>query len=268
MAIDRLSQNESMVLGAESVSVIRGTKTLVNSVSLDLNKNELVGLVGPNGAGKSTLLSTLAGLNRPDSGRVQLHGKPIEQYSSIERAQRLGWMEQLSSAHWPVSVEHIVTLGRIPYLTRWQSLSDEDRELVRKVMQATDCLHLKDQAVTTLSGGELTRVMLARALAAEPTVLLADEPTAALDIGHQLQTMDLLRGFCSRERACIVVLHDLSLAARYCDRIYMLDNSELVASGSALDVLSPENVRKVYGVEITLAVSDDIPVLTPLHRSV
>jgi len=245
MAIDRLSQNESMVLGAESVSVIRGTKTLVNSVSLDLNKNELVGLVGPNGAGKSTLLSTLAGLNRPDSGRVQLHGKPIEQYSSIERAQRLGWME-----------------------TRWQSLSDEDRELVRKVMQATDCLHLKDQAVTTLSGGELTRVMLARALAAEPTVLLADEPTAALDIGHQLQTMDLLRGFCSRERACIVVLHDLSLAARYCDRIYMLDNSELVASGSALDVLSPENVRKVYGVEITLAVSDDIPVLTPLHRSV
>ncbi len=267
MAIDNLQVDTTPLLTAESISVVRGVKTLVDNVSLDLRANELVGLIGPNGAGKSTLLSTLAGLNPPDAGRVVLQGKAIDTYSGNERAKRLGWMEQLASAHWPVSVEHLVTLGRIPYLSRWQSISNDDRLLVRDIMEATDCLMLKDQPVTTLSGGELTRVMLARALAAEPNVLLADEPTAALDIGHQLQTMALLRGFCSHGRAGVVVLHDLSLAARYCDRLFMLNQSKLVASGLPSEVLSPEHIRDVYGVEVTLNTESDIPVLIPLHLS-
>ncbi len=266
MAIDSSIARATPLLAAESMSVVRGGKSILNAVSLSLSPHELVGLVGPNGAGKSTLLSGLAGLIRLDSGQVSLKGKPIESYSGSDRAKLLGWMEQLASAHWPVSAEHLVLLGRIPYLSRWQSVSKTDRQLVAEMMRATDCYGLKDQAVSTLSGGELNRVLLARVLASEPSVLLADEPTAALDIGHQLQTMELLREFCTKGRGCIVVLHDLSLAARYCDRLVLLHEAQVVANGAPLDVLSERNVHDVYGVE--LAVFDgEVPTLVPMRRS-
>ena len=243
----------------------RGGPDILHDCTIAVNEGEIAVIVGPNGAGKSTLLSTLAGLNEPDTGQVMLHDKPIGPYAANERAQQLGWLEQLSMAHWPVSVKHLVMLGRIPYLSRWQSPTDEDHQLVHEVMQATDCLSFQDQSVTTLSGGELTRVMLARALASEPSVLLADEPTAALDIGHQLQIMDLLKTFCTKERACIVVLHDLTLAARYCDRVYLMNDARVVASGLPMDVLNPDNVRSVYGVEIAVS-GGQKPSITALRR--
>ena len=266
MVTDSQASVPEQLLVADSVRVQRGKRVLLDEINVEVSPNELVGLIGPNGAGKSTLLSTLAGLNTPDAGRVFLKNKPIDDYTPSQRAQQLGWMEQLSAAHWPVSVRHLVMLGRIPYLSRWQSPSDKDHELVHDIMKATDCLTLQDQSVTTLSGGELTRVMLARTLASEPSVLLADEPTAALDIGHQLQTMDLLRAFCSYDRACVVVLHDLSLAARYCDRIYLLNDSHMIASGVPMAVLNTDNIRSVYGVEISVQ-NGEIPSLVPLRRT-
>jgi iron complex transport system ATP-binding protein len=265
MVIDSDKRAGDCLLKGESITETRGNRVLVDDVDIHLDRSELVGLIGPNGAGKSTLLSTLAGLKEPDTGQVMLHDKPIGQYAANQRAQQLGWLEQLSMAHWPVSVKHLVMLGRIPYLSRWQSPTDEDHQLVHEVMEATDCLSFQDQSVTTLSGGELTRVMLARALASEPSVLLADEPTAALDIGHQLQIMDLLKTFCTTERACIVVLHDLTLAARYCDRVYLMNDARVVASGLPMDVLNPDNVRSVYGVEIAV-IGGQQPSLTALRR--
>ena len=265
MATDSLNPGAAILLRAESLGEIRGNRVLLDCVDFHISQGEFIGLIGPNGAGKSTLLTTLAGLNTPDSGNVYLHDRPITEYSANQRAQELGWMEQLSSAHWPVSVKYLVMLGRIPYLTRWQSPSEEDHALVHDILKATDCLSFQDQSVMTLSGGELTRVMLARTLASEPSVLLADEPTAALDIGHQLQIMELLRAFCSGKRACVVVLHDLSLAARYCDRVYLMNDARMVASGLPMDVLNPDNVRSVYGVEISVN-DGELPSLIPVRR--
>jgi len=260
------TDNTGALLSANNVTVARGDKQLLSGVSLEVHSGELVGLIGPNGAGKSTLLSVMAGLIPSDGGIVKLLERDLSTYTSRERAREIGWMEQLASAHWPVTVEHLVTLGRLPYLTRWQKMGARDQAIVEQSLASTDCLSLRGRQVTTLSGGELTRVLLARVLASEPRILLADEPIAALDIGHQLQTMDLLRQFADAEQACVVVLHDLSLAARYCDRLYLLHESKLVASGAVASVLSKDNLRQVYGVEV-IAGCDEVPWIVPVRRS-
>jgi len=250
-AENRRSVADSSLLHAESLTVQRGNAVLLDGVSLQVSADELIGVIGPNGAGKSTLLSMLAGLERPQQGQVQLQGLPIYEYGDSERAQRIGWLEQFAAAHWPVSVEHLVALGRLPFMSGWHRLTDRDHQIVHQAMLATDCVTLSEQRVDTLSGGELTRVMLARVLASEPQLILADEPVAALDISHQLQTMQLLREFCSLGRACVVVLHDLTLASHYCDRLYLLDGGRCVATGTPAEVLTKDNLRDVYSVEIS-----------------
>ena len=260
------NKDSQVLLQADSVTIERAGNKLINDVSLALHGDQLVGLVGPNGAGKSTLLSALAGLSRIQKGEISLNGQALHKYTDNQRAREIGWMEQFASAHWPVSVEHLVSLGRVPYLSRWQNLGPEDNQHIVEAMTATDCLVLRNRTVNTLSGGELTRVMLARVLAAKPSVLLADEPVAALDIGHQLQTMELLQAFKSTSRGCIVVLHDLSLAARYCDYVYLLDQSQFVAHGAPKDVLTSDTIRAIYGVEVQ-SVTGDVPGIIPLRLS-
>ena len=151
--------SQVMLLEGHDLSVLRGQKHLLDSVTVHVGTDELVALVGPNGAGKSTLLSVLAGLESPKRGQVLLQGKPLKSYSDNERAREIGWMEQFSAAHWPVSVEHLVTLGRLPYLSGWKDPDNDDMQKVEAAMAATDCLSIRKQRVTTLSGGELTRVM-------------------------------------------------------------------------------------------------------------
>ena len=254
------------ILNARNILVERGGVRLLDAVDINVDAGELVGLVGPNGAGKSTLLGVLAGLDKPDSGTVHWQGTSINELSERRRAQQIGWMEQLSAPHWPVSVEHLVMLGRLPFLTRWQSPAQRDHDSVEAALRATDCLSLRERRVNTLSGGELTRVMLARVLATDPQLLFADEPIAALDIGHQLQTLDVLRAFASGEKGCLVVLHDLSLASRYCDRLVLLDRGRCIASGVAKEVLTEQSVRDVYGVDV-MAIGPEGNVLYPLNRS-
>jgi len=251
-------RSSDALLQAEALTVKRSNAVLLDGVSLQVEPGELVGVIGPNGAGKSTLLSMLAGLERPQQGQVLLQGTPISQFDDNERAQRIGWLEQFAAAHWPVSVEHLVALGRLPFMSGWNRLTDKDHQIVTQAMQSTDCLNLSKQRVDTLSGGELTRVMLARVLASEPTLILADEPVAALDISHQLQTMQLLREFCSTEKACVVVLHDLTFANHYCDRLYLLDDGHCVAAGTPRQVLTEDNMRNVYGVELSGSHTDGL----------
>lgn len=246
------------LLRAEALTVKRGNATLLDGVSVNVEPGELVGVIGPNGAGKSTLLSILAGLERPRQGEVVLDGLAINQFDDNERAQRIGWLEQFAAAHWPVSVEHLVALGRLPFMSGWNRLTDRDHQIVTQAMLATDCHTLAQQRVDTLSGGELTRVMLARVLASEPALILADEPVAALDISHQLQTMQLLREFSSAPKACVVVLHDLTFANHYCDRLYLLDGGRCVAAGTPQEVLTEDNMRNVYGVELSGAHVDGL----------
>ena len=254
-----------VTLEAQSVTLIRSGRKLVDSVSLQLAAGELVGLIGPNGAGKSTLMSVLAGLLVPDSGEVQLQQQPLSKWSPAERARALAWVAQSGPIDWPLTVERIVSLGRLPHLSGWQRPHASDKRAIDNAIAATDCESLRRQVATTLSGGEKTRMLLARALAAEPAMLLADEPVAALDPGHQLQTMELLRQFASGDKACLVVLHDLSLAARFCDRLYLLHNGRVAAHGQPQQVLDEDNIRQVYAVEIASGESP-VPWYVPVTR--
>jgi len=254
-----------VLLQSRDVSLRRSDRTLVNNVSLQIAEGELVGLVGPNGAGKSTLLNLLAALVPADSGVVELDGQNIKKMPIGKRSQLLAWVAQSGPVNWPLSVERIVALGRRPHLSSWQRLSAKDREAVENAIAATDCEALRHQDATTLSGGERTRMLLARALAAEPRVLLADEPIAALDLKHQLQTMKLLRQFATGDSASLVVLHDLSLAWRYCDRLYLMNEGSIVAEGAPDSVLSHDNLRKVYGVEVVTG-DAQVPYIVPLSE--
>ncbi len=251
-----------MRLEADSVSVHRAGRALVDDVRLQVAAGELVGLIGPNGAGKSTLLSALAGIDRKVSGTISIDGRPLHSIGANERALQMGWVEQSGTIHWPVTVERLVMLGRIPHLPVWCRASDTDRQAVENALSLCDCQALRHQQVTTLSGGERARVLLARALAAEPTLLFADEPISNLDLGHQLQTMQLLRGFSQERRSAIVVMHDLSLAARYCDRLYMMHQGRIVASGSVAEVLSAQNLADVYGVSV-ISGCESVPWIVP-----
>lgn len=255
-------ENNNPRLSASKLHYSVGDTHIVNNVSMHAMPGEIVGLIGPNGAGKSTLLSQLAGISKPDTGDVQLDGQTLHSMNASVRAQAIGWLEQIGQINWPLSVKRLVSLGRYPHRSSWQKLSEQDEQAIMQALDKTDCLHLQDRDATTLSGGERARVLMARVLAAQPTLLLADEPVSSLDLGHQLQTMNVLRQFASGNNACVVVLHDLSLAARYCDRLYLLHKGKVIAEGNAATVLSNTNIRDVYGVEV-IAGCDAVPWIVP-----
>lgn len=249
-------------LDATTVSIKRSARALVSDVSLRVDAGELVGLIGPNGAGKSTLLSALAGIDTIATGTLTLDGLSLRKISPRQRALLMGWVEQSGAVHWPVSVERLVMLGRIPHLPRWCRARAVDLQAVESALSVCDCQHLRTRQVNTLSGGEKARVLLARALAAEPSMLFADEPISMLDLGHQLQTMELLRSFAQGHRAAVVVMHDLSLAARYCDRLYLMQGGKIAAAGSVAQVLSPQNLADVYGVSV-ISGCESVPWIVP-----
>lgn len=254
-----------VLLQSSGATCVRSDRALVNEASLVVCAGELVGLVGPNGAGKSTLLNLLAGLDPCNAGSVSINQRDISKISIAERSRLLAWVAQSGPVNWPLSVERIVSLGRRPHLTAWQKLSAEDQTAIDRAIALTDCESLRHQDATTLSGGERTRMLLARALAADPQVLLADEPIAALDLKHQLQTMHLLRNFAANGKACLVVLHDLSLASRFCDRLYLMHEGKIVSEGKPATVLGQENLQQVYGVEVATGVAE-VPYIVPLRE--
>lgn len=252
-------------LNATAITITKSGRTLVDGVSLCMQAGELVGLIGPNGAGKSSLLAALAGIERHSSGTIDIDGRPLHRYTDQQRSARIAWLEQSGRVNWPVSVERLVMLGRIPHLPTWGKATEADHQAVEHALTASDCQIIRHQSATTLSGGERSRVLMARALAAEPTLLFADEPVSALDLGHQLQTMEILRQFASKERAALVVLHDLSLAARYCDRLYLMSEGKIAASGGVAAVLSPKNLASVYGVSV-ISGCEEVPWIVPVAR--
>lgn len=239
---------------------------ILKNVRVEIKTGELVGLIGPNGAGKSTLLRLLTQVEAADSGDVLFAEQPINSVSREERARKIGYLVQNARAHWPFSVEKLVELGRIPHQRWWQHSSAEDLQKVEQAMQLTETLAYRNRLVTTLSGGEQTLVMLARIFAAEPQLIFADEPVAALDPYHQLHVMEILRAHAQQQNAAVVVLHDLSLAARFCDRLYLLNHGELYCSGTPQQVLTPENIAQVYGVKSVVNCSAEGVSVTPVTR--
>lgn len=237
-------------LEARDVTVRIGSRTLLDRAGLAVAAGEMVGLIGPNGAGKSTLLTVLAGLRAPAAGAVLLEERPLSGFEARARARAIGYLEQGSMAHWPLSVRHTVALGRLPHRGPLAGEGADDRAAIQSAMRACGVLHLAEQTVTTLSGGERTRVMLARVLAGQPRMVLADEPVAGLDPAHQLQVMDLLKQRAAAGQGVIVVLHDMALALRYCHRLVCLADGAVVADGAPLDLLERGTLADIYGVDL------------------
>lgn len=232
---------------AKQLSVRLGGKQILADISVSLQVGEMVGLIGPNGAGKTTLMRALLGLVDSE-GSIEFAGHPVHQMDTRTRGQFIAYLAQGGPVHWPLTVQSLVELGRLPHKTPWQSMNDDDRHIVEDVMRQTGILAFRDRVVTHLSGGERARVMLARALAAKAPFLFADEPAAALDPRYQLEMMSLLKAHVSDEHGAVVVLHDLNLAQHYCDRLIVIDNGELAADGSPADVLDDSLLKSVFGV--------------------
>ncbi len=238
-----------MLIGAGLI-FRREERVILDQVDVVLGRGEMLGLIGPNGAGKSTLLRLLAGVLQPDGGRLLLNGKDFAQLSLRERARRIAYLPQLSRIAWPLKVERLVELGRVPHLEPWQQPGAEDRAIIERVIAQTDLLSLRHRTFDTLSGGEQARVLLARALVTEPEILLTDEPVSALDPAHQLDVMQLLSDHCESGQSVIVVLHDLTLAAHYCHRLQLLHEGATLSEGVPEKVLIEENLADAYAIEL------------------
>ncbi|MFI8370074.1 ABC transporter ATP-binding protein [Streptomyces sp. NPDC085466] len=220
---------------------------LLDAIDMAACDGQVTGLLGPNGSGKSTLLRLLAGLRRPDSGTVHYDDTGLQDLGRRALARRLAVVEQDVTAHHHVTVRQVVELGRTPFRGRFDALDENDRRIVDAALERTNLTDRQERSWHTLSGGEKQRAQLARALAQEPREILLDEPTNHLDIRHQLELLDLLT---TLDVTCVVALHDLNLAARYCDHLVLLQHGQVVASGTPESVLTPDLIKSVYGVQV------------------
>jgi len=246
------------VLKLDRLTVKRGACPVVDSVSLAVDHGECVGLIGPNGAGKTTLMRAALGL-LPHDGTCSLSAM-----TSRVRAQTCAWMPQERVISWPVSVETVVALGRLPHLPKGSRLRAEDQSAVDAALDKMGLTQMRTRTATHLSGGEQARVLIARALAQDTPVLMADEPIAGLDPAGQISTMEVFARLADEGRAIIVSLHDLGLAARHCTRLLLMHRGVLVADGSPQEVLTQDNLRNVFGVSAHFSQTDQGPVFQPL----
>jgi len=229
----------------EDLVVVFGARRVLDDVDLKSARGEVVGLLGPNGCGKSTLLRCISGALRPRGGRVTIEGRDVRKIPPSDLARVMAVQTQESAAALGYSVREVVAMGRLAHRRLFSGSSRRDLEVVEEALARFEIASLADRRVETLSGGERQRVSIARALAQEPEILLLDEPTNHLDIRHQFATLDLVRGLGI---SVLVSLHDLNLAARICDRLILMRDGRIVASGSPIDVLTTENIFRVYGV--------------------
>jgi len=248
-------------LGVSDVHVRLGDKAVLAGVSATFAQGEVTTIVGPNGAGKSTLLTVLAGLRRADRGRAVLEGGDILALVPRLRAQRVAYLPQIPEVAWAVDVRTLVGLGRTPF-TGARGLSAADDEAVERAMELSGVTAMAGRNVTTLSGGERARVLIARALAGEPRWLLADEAMTGLDPGYQLEVAGLFRTM-AHERDCgvVVTLHDLHMALRMSDRVIVLAEGRVLADGAPRQALAPDILTQAYGVQTRLWDGDAGPVI-------
>jgi len=251
------SQNARAALEASDVSVTYDTTggpiEALSGASLVLRPGEILALVGPNGSGKTTLIRALTGVVTPSAGSVRLSGRDVSAMSEVEVARLAAVVPQDPLLPATFSALDCVLMGRTPHLRLLQQEGPHDIEVARRAMLATQTWELAARPVGELSGGERQRVIVARALAQETPVLLLDEPTAHLDIGHQGAVLELMRGFTRNAgKAVLAVVHDLTLAAHYCDRLVVLRAGRVAAKGAPGEVLTPELLRAVYGVPVAI----------------
>jgi iron complex transport system ATP-binding protein len=259
----------SALLEATDLSCALGGRQVLSGVSLTARPGEVLALIGPNGAGKTTLLRALAGLLRPRAGKITLDGRPLDSFAPRERARRLAYAPQSGAEDWPLTVEQAIALGRAPHRGWLLPLGAADHAAVERAIERTGTGELRERPVRELSGGEQRRVILARALAQEPEVLLLDEPTAALDLRYQVEILELARRLAHADRLTVIVtLHDLSQAALVANRIVLLGDGHVLAAGAPAEVLQADVLSAAYGVPVVVARHPihDGPLVVPLVR--
>nr|WP_276239423.1 heme ABC transporter ATP-binding protein [Halobaculum sp. DT55] len=250
------------MIAVRDLVVSRGGERVLDGVSLSVDRGELVGLVGPNGAGKTTLVAAVNGTLTPEAGTVELDGTDRSTLSQREVARLVATVPQESNTAFEFSVEAVVEMGRTAYVSRFGTTTEADRAAVERAMDRAGVTAFADRPVTTLSGGERQRVLFARALAGETPGLLLDEPTASLDINHQLRTLELVREVVDDGKAALAAIHDLNLAARVCDRLVLLAGGRIRATGTPREVLGDDALADAFGVRT--AVNDDPAVGSPM----
>ncbi|MCE8007855.1 ABC transporter ATP-binding protein [Aestuariivita sp.] len=247
------------LLALDRLTVRRGDCPVVDAVTVSVAAGECVGLIGPNGAGKTTLLRGALGL-LPHQGQSSLTSMP-----GAQRARHAAWMPQSREIAWPVTVETLIALGRIPHLPRGAKPRPDDQRAIEAAIARMGLEAFRHRTATQLSGGEQARVLIARALAQDTPLLLADEPIAGLDPASQIATMQVFGRLAREGHAVIVSLHDLGLAARHCTRLLMMSAGRLIADGAPRDVLTPDHIAQVFGITGFWADTDHGPVFQPLE---
>ncbi|MBB4094228.1 ABC transporter ATP-binding protein [Ochrobactrum pecoris] len=252
-------------LSVKNLSVSLGGKTALSDASFNIHGGEFIGLIGPNGAGKTTLLRAILGLVA-SRGEISLDGDDLRQTSASMKAQNLAYLPQDRDVAWPVSVEMLVSLGRSALKPVFASLSAQDEVLIETAMQRMDVARFRDRSATELSGGERARVLIARVLAQDTPVILADEPVAGLDPSHQLGLMQSFAELAQEGRTVVASLHELSLAAQHCTRLILLDKGHIVADGKPTEVLTPQLLHDVYGIRAKIMMVDGEFIVHPISR--
>ncbi|SHI85797.1 ABC transporter ATP-binding protein [Desulfosporosinus lacus] len=230
-----------------------GTIPVLQDIEFQIKEGETFGIIGPNGSGKSTLIRTMSGLLKPSRGKILLNGKSISSYRKRELAKIIAVLEQEGIPPLSFTVEEVVAMGRYPWLKPLSDLSLEDEQIVQTVLEKLGLWNLRTKSVNNLSGGQRQMVSLARAMVQQPRVLILDEPTTFLDIGHQMLVMEHVREWHQSEGiSVIMVLHDLNLASQYCNRLLLLDNGHIKSCGEVHDVLQPATISSIYKTEIIM----------------
>jgi len=257
------------MLEARNITINYGTRAAVANISLSTKAGEVIAVIGPNGAGKSTLLRALNGSVVPTGGEVLLDGNPLRSYARRVIARHLAVVAQEAELRFPVTVMEFVIGGRYAWSSAWGWESEQDVEVARAILRETELDEFEARLMNEMSGGERQRAVLARALATEATIFLLDEPTANLDLAHQATMLRLVRSRCDGcESAAVVVTHDVNLAAEFADRVMLLKDGRMIATGASREVLTPELLRKVFDLQVLVDAHPvtGAPRITPVHE--
>ncbi|ATV43700.1 Fe(3+) dicitrate ABC transporter ATP-binding protein FecE [Pectobacterium sp. CHL-2024] len=238
-----------MELTTQNLTAGYGNKRILDGLSLSLPAGKITALLGPNGCGKSTLLKCFAKLLTPESGAIQLNGKPLSTFSARQLSRHLALLPQQHLTPEGITVRDMVAYGRSPWLSLWGRLSPDDRQRVQLAMEKTHIVDLADKRLTDLSGGQRQRAFLAMLLAQDTPIVLLDEPTTYLDINHQVELMKLLHELNQAGKTVVTVLHDLNQASRYCDHLVMLAGGRVMAQGSPHEVMKPALLQQVFSID-------------------
>ena len=239
----------SLRLKVQGIEFAYNSVPVLKDVAFEAKEGEIIGVLGPNGSGKTTLLRCMNRALSPSKGTVLVEDKEIGSLSRKEIANEMAVVPQNCIITFPFTALEIVMMGRNPSMDRFQRETKGDIEIVRNAMEATSVTHLAGRSMNQLSGGERQRVIIARALAQQPKILLLDEPTLHLDVNHQMEIMELVRELARREKLTVIMVsHDLNLAARYCDKLILLSEGSVLSAGSVPDVLTQDNVEKVFRI--------------------